>query len=145
MPDLMLFQRALLSPGNGPRARPMHPAWARSLRDQCQDAGIACFFKQRGQWTWEQPPDHPEPQAYVCRQEGAAAQELVEDGEQFGEAGHSGGRQPCLPGGAGDGLDDEGGVAVVDAWQVDYDAGVERDKGNGPGNLVTRAAPRLGR
>lgn len=31
---------------SGPGARPMHPAWARSLRDQCQAAGVAYFVKQ---------------------------------------------------------------------------------------------------
>jgi protein gp37 len=29
---------------SGPRARPMHPDWARSLRDQCQSAGVPYFF-----------------------------------------------------------------------------------------------------
>lgn len=33
---------------SGPKARPMHPAWARSLRDQCQAAGVAFFMKQMG-------------------------------------------------------------------------------------------------
>lgn len=33
---------------SGPRARPMHPDWARSLRDQCQAAGVAFFHKQNG-------------------------------------------------------------------------------------------------
>ena len=33
---------------SGPGARPMEPAWARSLRDQCQDAGATFFFKQWG-------------------------------------------------------------------------------------------------
>ncbi len=33
---------------SGPRARPMHPDWVRSLRDQCQAAGTAFFFKQWG-------------------------------------------------------------------------------------------------
>ena len=28
----------------------MHPAWARSLRDQCQAAGVAFHFKQWGEW-----------------------------------------------------------------------------------------------
>jgi len=32
----------------GPRARPMHPDWVRSLRDQCQEAGVPFFFKQWG-------------------------------------------------------------------------------------------------
>jgi len=29
----------------------MHPDWARSLRDQCADAGVPFFFKQWGEWT----------------------------------------------------------------------------------------------
>lgn len=33
---------------SGPGARPMHPGWARSLRDQCQRAGIPFLFKQWG-------------------------------------------------------------------------------------------------
>lgn len=33
---------------SGPDARPMHPEWVRSLRDQCQEAGVAYFFKQWG-------------------------------------------------------------------------------------------------
>src|SRR6476660_7746177 len=40
---------------SGPNARPMHPDWARSLRDQCQAAGIPFHFKQRGEWTWDYP------------------------------------------------------------------------------------------
>ena len=35
---------------SGPGARPMHPAWARSIRDQCQAAGVSFFFKQWGEW-----------------------------------------------------------------------------------------------
>lgn len=35
---------------SGPNARPMHPSWARTLRDQCRDAGVAYFFKQWGAW-----------------------------------------------------------------------------------------------
>lgn len=36
---------------SGPGARPMHPDWARSLRDQCQEAGVPYFFKQWGEWA----------------------------------------------------------------------------------------------
>lgn len=36
---------------SGPNARPLHPDWARSLRDQCQAAGVPFFFKQWGEWT----------------------------------------------------------------------------------------------
>lgn len=35
---------------SGPKARPMHPDWARSLRDQCAAAGVPFFFKQHGEW-----------------------------------------------------------------------------------------------
>lgn len=31
---------------SGSNARPLHPDWARSLRDQCQNAGVAFFMKQ---------------------------------------------------------------------------------------------------
>jgi protein gp37 len=36
---------------SGPGARPMHPDWARSLRDQCAAAGVPFFFKQWGDWV----------------------------------------------------------------------------------------------
>ncbi|MDD2772742.1 MAG: phage Gp37/Gp68 family protein [Elusimicrobiales bacterium] len=36
---------------SGPGARPMHPDWARSLRDQCAVARVPFFFKQWGEWT----------------------------------------------------------------------------------------------
>lgn len=35
---------------SGRRARPMHPDWARSLRDQCAAAGVPFHFKQWGEW-----------------------------------------------------------------------------------------------
>lgn len=35
---------------SGPNARPMHPDWARSLRDQCAVAGVPFLFKQWGAW-----------------------------------------------------------------------------------------------
>jgi protein gp37 len=35
---------------SGANARPMHPKWARSLRDQCAAAGVPFFFKQWGEW-----------------------------------------------------------------------------------------------
>lgn len=42
---------------SGPGARPMHPEWARGLRDQCKAAGVPFFFKQWGEWF----PGHFEP------------------------------------------------------------------------------------
>jgi protein gp37 len=43
---------------SGPGARPMHPVWARSLRDQCQAAGVPYFFKQWGEWGYHQGAAH---------------------------------------------------------------------------------------
>lgn len=46
---------------SGPHARPMHPDWARQLRDQCQAADVRFLFKQWGewlpfsQWSWAPP------------------------------------------------------------------------------------------
>jgi protein gp37 len=37
---------------SGHGARPMHPAWVRSIRDQCVKAGVPFFFKQVGEWGW---------------------------------------------------------------------------------------------
>jgi protein gp37 len=34
----------------GRHVRPMHPKWARELRDACQDSGVAYFFKQWGSY-----------------------------------------------------------------------------------------------
>jgi protein gp37 len=36
---------------SGHGARPMEPAWARSLRDQVTGAGVPFFFKQWGEWA----------------------------------------------------------------------------------------------
>lgn len=35
---------------SGPKARPMQPAWVDSIREQCEDSGVAFFFKQWGGW-----------------------------------------------------------------------------------------------
>lgn len=54
---------------SGPKARPAHPAWYRSLRDQCRAAGVAFHFKQWGEWC---PQD-------VANSERAAASALYVD------------------------------------------------------------------
>lgn len=38
---------------SGPKARPLHPDWARNIRDQCQAAGTPYFFKQHGEYLHE--------------------------------------------------------------------------------------------
>jgi protein gp37 len=43
---------------SGARARPSHPEWFRSLRDQCVAAGVPFLFKQWGEWapgSWAAP------------------------------------------------------------------------------------------
>ncbi len=42
---------------SGQNARPMHPAWARSLRDQCAAAGVPFLFKQHGEWIGDDDID----------------------------------------------------------------------------------------
>ncbi len=39
---------------SGPGARPMHPRWVRSIRDQCLEAGVPFMFKQWGAWSPEE-------------------------------------------------------------------------------------------
>lgn len=39
---------------SGHGARPIHPQWVRSIRDQCQAAGVPLFFKQWGEYGLEQ-------------------------------------------------------------------------------------------
>ncbi|GAA4522441.1 phage Gp37/Gp68 family protein [Actinoallomurus oryzae] len=51
---------------SGPGARPMHPDWVRSLRDQCEAIGEPFFFKQWGAWA----PDHEDGRQWP---EGAAS------------------------------------------------------------------------
>lgn len=41
---------------SGPNARPSNPAWFKSLRRQCEDAGVAYFHKQNGEFVDEMHP-----------------------------------------------------------------------------------------
>lgn len=78
---------------SGPGARPMHPDWARSLRDQCAEAGVAFHFKQWGDWAplWdayiEDARDHPVTRVggvTMCRYGKAAAGRLLDGREHNG-------------------------------------------------------------
>jgi protein gp37 len=64
---------------NGIGARPMHPDWARSLRDQCHAAGVAFHFKQWGlfaPWGSEVPPvDYRESPGAVAWPDGSVTLE----------------------------------------------------------------------
>ena len=50
--DLRAFlkdiQWVIVGGESGPKARPMHPDWARRVRDDCLEAGVPFFFKQWG-------------------------------------------------------------------------------------------------
>lgn len=55
---------AIVGGESGSDAVPMHPDWARSVRDQCIAAGVPFLFKQWGQWMpvdepWEQDDIKP--------------------------------------------------------------------------------------
>jgi len=41
----------------GPGARPCHPLWLRSLRDQCAAAGVPFWLKQLGEWVYASEPE----------------------------------------------------------------------------------------
>tara|TARA_R110000868_G_scaffold389993_1_gene659427 strand:+ start:3195 stop:4283 length:1089 start_codon:yes stop_codon:yes gene_type:complete len=47
-PDMEPLDWVIVGGESGPSARPMHPDWARSLRDQCAAAGVPFHFKQWG-------------------------------------------------------------------------------------------------
>ena len=50
MLDLPCIDWVIVGGESGPGARPMHPLWARDLRDQCAAAGVPLLFKQWGEW-----------------------------------------------------------------------------------------------
>lgn len=49
---------------SGSKARPMHPDWVRSVRDQCASANVPFFFKQWGEWL---PGELKEGKTYYLR------------------------------------------------------------------------------
>lgn len=51
---------------SGPHARPMHPDWARSLRDQCAAAGVPFLFKQWGEFSLDYDRDRDDPDYRKC-------------------------------------------------------------------------------
>jgi protein gp37 len=61
---------------SGPGARPMHPDWARNLRDQCEAAGVLFLFKQWGEWV----PRGPESMGYPLV-EGVPRMRLTDTGD----------------------------------------------------------------
>lgn len=50
-PDVPRLHWIIAGGESGPHARPSHPDWYRSLRDQCTAAGVPFLFKQWGEWA----------------------------------------------------------------------------------------------
>lgn len=75
---------------SGPGARPMHPDWARDIRDRCVAAGVPFFFKQWGDWApdqrdvieWQEAAD---PEGINLRRVGKKAAGRVLDGRTWDE------------------------------------------------------------
>ena len=44
--EIPLIGQVIVGGESGPKARPMYPDWARSIRDECKKAGVAFFLKQ---------------------------------------------------------------------------------------------------
>jgi protein gp37 len=89
---------------SGPNARPMHPDWARTLRDQCSDKGVPFLFKQWGEWAnagceafgkvkpkeitwirndgsrWDDPPEDENADCLTCIKVGKKAAGRLLDG-----------------------------------------------------------------
>jgi protein gp37 len=51
LPGSAIIHWVICGGESGTNARPMHPDWARSLRDQCSAAGVPFFFKQWGNYA----------------------------------------------------------------------------------------------
>ena len=52
---------------SGPKARPMHPQWARDIRDQCEAAGVPFLFKQWGEFANAEAASVPLNTAYESK------------------------------------------------------------------------------
>jgi protein gp37 len=72
---------------SGPKARPMHPDWARSIRDQCVAARVPFFFKQWGAFA----DLTNEPDGSDLRRKSTQDDIFLADGESVG-AGYRSGR-----------------------------------------------------
>jgi protein gp37 len=70
---------------SGTHARPMHPRWARSLRDQCEAANVAFHFKQWGEWA----PDVADQEPDLVMEGRARAAILKNDRWHFEESGYA--------------------------------------------------------
>jgi protein gp37 len=103
-PDFPLGLHWLILGGEtGPDARPMHPGWARSIRDQCKAAAVPFYFKQWGEFG---PVDKPyqvrigDDDVLGFALVGAKAAGRLLDGVEHVELPGTGSREPEAKGGA---------------------------------------------
>jgi len=66
------LQWVIVGGESGRPARPMHPAWVRSLRDQCSGAGVPFLFKQWGAWI---------PRSHTVKRKSWHAERTPDDGD----------------------------------------------------------------
>lgn len=57
VPAIIKLSGVILGGESGLNARPMHPDWVCSVRDQCKAAGVPFMFKQWGEWLTN-PHEH---------------------------------------------------------------------------------------
>ena len=65
---------------SGMGARPMHPQWARDIRDQCKAAAVAFFFKQWGEYS-PTPSGGRTDRIHAFKERGACHAVLHPDGD----------------------------------------------------------------
>src|SRR5690606_12236978 len=68
---------------SGPGARPMHPDWVRSIRDQCVAAGVPFFFKQWGEWKETDFSESTKAPRIFINAEGNRVNHLLHDSLSF--------------------------------------------------------------
>jgi len=93
-PDVML-DWVICGGETGPGARPMHPDWARSLRDQCVSADVPFFFKSLGEYRrWshvldeykgDPPPPFVDCEGVLFSRVGKKAAGRLLDGREWSE------------------------------------------------------------
>lgn len=64
------FSGVVVGGESGPGARPIHPDWARGIRDHCAQTGTPFFFKQWGEWApYDQLPELPDDHEWPSHKE----------------------------------------------------------------------------
>lgn len=81
-PDTPCIDWIICGGESGPHARPMHPEWVRSLRDQCAAANVPFLFKQWGEWANEEAAGlkfDAGRKMFVLNSDGTQPEEIGED------------------------------------------------------------------